>query len=156
VRVVSYQKRPGATDNGFALLEALVAACLLAGAIASLVHVFVFATRAHAETQYATYATVLATQKVEELRATSLPADVADAADYADALGAVLPDGADPLRGIYERRWTVQTFPSTLDSVVISVTVTRRDGLRGGGVRLVTLQRRRHPVTDISPETPGG
>lgn len=140
---------PKTAENGFSLIEVLVAACVLAGSISALAQIFVFATRAHAEAQYATYATVLAMQKMEELRSTALSADVIDAIDYADLRGAVLPEGADAFRGVYERRWTVEPLPTSLDALVISVTVARGDAaLRGGGVRLVTLQRRRLSETD--------
>jgi type II secretory pathway pseudopilin PulG len=145
----SNRTMPKTAENGFSLLEVLVAACVLAGSISALAQIFVFATRAHAEAQYATYATVLATQKMEELRSTALSADVIDAIDYADLRGAVLPEGADTFRGVYERHWTVEPLPTTLDALVITVTVARGDAaLRGGGVRLVTLQRPRRPDTD--------
>ena len=47
-------------EGGFSLIEVLVAAGLLVGSLAALAFVFVFATRANADAQYATYATVLA------------------------------------------------------------------------------------------------
>ena len=56
-------------EGGFSLIEVLIAAGLLVGSLAALAFVFVFATRANANAQHATYATVLAMQKMEELRA---------------------------------------------------------------------------------------
>ena len=49
-------------EGGFSLIEVLVAAGLLVGSLAALAFVFMFATRANADAQYATYATVLAMQ----------------------------------------------------------------------------------------------
>ena len=132
---------PPATDeSGFSLIEALVAACVLAGAIATLLHVFVLAARAHADAQSVTVATILATQKMEELRAAPAPAEPVDAVDYADARGVVLADG---VAGFYERRWTIQSSSTATGAAVVTVTVTPSAAPGTGRVRLITLRSRR-------------
>ena len=131
---------PSATDErGFSLIEALVAACVLAGAIATLLQVFVLAARAHADAQSVTVATILATQKMEELRATRTPAQPVDAVDYADARGVVLADG---VAGFYERRWTIQSSSMAMGAAVVAVTVKRSDAPGAGAVHLITLRSR--------------
>jgi prepilin-type N-terminal cleavage/methylation domain-containing protein len=133
--------KPGADDAGFSLVEVLVASALLVGAIAALAHVFVIAARANLDAQSATYATVLAMQKMEELRSTSTPVEVVDAADYADFRGDVFLDGADSTRVAYERRWTIEPLFMATDAFVITVIVSRRGAAAAGPVRLITIRR---------------
>ena len=95
-------------EEGFSLIEVLVAAGLLIGSIAALAFVFVFATRANADARHTTYATVLAMQKMEELRADFAPIHVVEAVDYADIRGTVLVGQSDPPQAVYERHWTVE------------------------------------------------
>jgi prepilin-type N-terminal cleavage/methylation domain-containing protein len=131
-------------DAGFSLVEVLVASALLVGAITTLAHVFVFAARANVEAQYATYATVLAMQKMEELRSTSMPIEILDAVDYADFRGDVLIEGGDSARAAYERRWTVEPLLMAVDAFVITVIVSRRGTASSAGrVRLITIRRGR-------------
>jgi Tfp pilus assembly protein PilV len=135
-------------EGGFSLIEVLVAAGLLVGSLAALAFVFVFATRANADAQYATYATVLAMQKMEELRAASVPR-VVDAVDYADVRGAVLSGQSDPPQAVYERRWTVEPLLTAPDALVIVVTVAlarRHRAHHATQVRLITLRAVPAPV----------
>ena len=136
---------PPATDErGVSLIEALVAACVLAGAIATLLHVFVLAARAHADAQSVTVATILATQKMEELRALHAPVEPVDAVDYADARRVVLADG---VAGFYERHWTIQSSSTATGAAVVTVTVSPTAAPATGGVRLITLRSR--PVSAL-------
>jgi Tfp pilus assembly protein PilV len=138
-------------EGGFSLIEVLVAAGLLVGSLAALAFVFVFATRANADAQYATYATVLAMQKMEELRAASVPIQVVDAVDYADMGGTVLTGQSDPPQAVYERRWTVETLLTAPDALVIAVTVglvRRHRAQHAIQVRLITLRSVPVPVPE--------
>lgn len=129
-------------NDGFSLVELLVASALFVGAIAVLAQTFVVAARANVEAQYATYATVLAMQKMEELRSTSMPIEVVDAVDYADVRGDILLEGADSARAAYERRWTVEPLVMTVNAFVITVIVSRRGAASSPGrVRLITIRR---------------
>lgn len=134
------EREPG--EEGFSLIEVLVAAGLLIGSIAALAFVFVFATRANADAQHTTYATVLAMQKMEELRADFAPIHVVEAVDYADVRGSVLIGQSDS-QAVYERRWTVEPLLTAPDALVIVVTVTlarRHPAHHATEVRLITLR----------------
>jgi type II secretory pathway pseudopilin PulG len=138
-------------EGGFSLIEVVVAAGLLVGSLAALAFVFVFATRANADAQHATYATVLAMQKIEELRADSAPVQVVDSVDYADMRGAVLVDQSDSPHAVYERRWTVEPLLTVPDAFVIVVTVSlarRHRAQHTTRVRLITLRRVPAPVQE--------
>lgn len=83
-------------------------------------HLLTVATRANLDARHATYAAILAMQKVEELRS-SMNSD---------------PVGEDRIGG-YRRRWFVGPLPEDpADSVVIDVAVTP------GAARMVTVQPR--------------
>jgi len=56
-------------ERGFSLIEAMVAAGLLAASLVALVQLFAIAVRSNAESRSVTYATVLAQQKLEQLQA---------------------------------------------------------------------------------------
>lgn len=121
-------------------MEVLVATGVLVTGITALLQLFIVATRANVEARAVTYATVLALQKVEELRAASFP-DPGDATEYLNARGVRLATGA---RGaLYERRWMVEPLPAQpADTVVITVRVWRR-GLADRAVELTTVRTRR-------------
>ena len=56
-------------EQGFSLIEAMVAAGLLAASFVALVQLFAIAVRSNVEARSVTYATVLAQQKLEQLQA---------------------------------------------------------------------------------------
>jgi Tfp pilus assembly protein PilV len=142
-------KAAATAEGGFSLVEVLVAACVLAGAVAALLHVFIFATGAHADAHSVTVAAILATQKMEELRATESPSELTDAVDYADARGVVLADGVAAPR-FYERRWTIQPSSIVTGALLVTVTVARSQVRGAGTVRLITLRSR--PGSPLPPE----
>ena len=116
--------------DGFSLVEVLIATGLLATAIAALAQVFAVATRSNVEARDTTYATVLAAQKLEELRAAPFPGPrVEESVDRVEA---------------YTRRWMIEPLPADpVNAVIITVAVSRhaRPGA-SGEVRLVTIQTR--------------
>jgi prepilin-type N-terminal cleavage/methylation domain-containing protein len=57
------------SDSGFSLLEVLIATVMLATAVVSLAELFAIATRSNLASRGTTYASILAAQKLEELRA---------------------------------------------------------------------------------------
>ena len=59
------------SNAGFSLVETMVAVTLMAGAIATLAQLFALSTRTNVASHYTTFATVLAEQKLEELRGLS-------------------------------------------------------------------------------------
>jgi prepilin-type N-terminal cleavage/methylation domain-containing protein len=149
--------------RGFSLIEALVAMALLSGAVLSATLLFALSTRANAGAHQITMASLLARDKLEELRIAGRPLDSSPAdslvrtyRDYADAIDRFgqsigsaqpLPDAA-----VYLRRWSIQSSgPAPADSVVLDVVVGGRaiatagaglDPLRiPGTVRLTTITR---------------
>jgi Tfp pilus assembly protein PilV len=116
--------QPQATrDEGFSLIEALIAGGVLAAGILALGQVLVIAAAATVRARQQTFATVAAAQKVEELRA----------APFAPS------DGADQVRE-FRRRWRASwddTDPADTLAVVVQV--------EPGGVRLATRRTRREP-----------
>ena len=126
--------------GGFSLIEVVIATGILVTGVAAVLHLFVVASRATVDARDATYATVLALQKIEALRAAPFP-EPGEAADYLDARGALVADAAGD--AVYERRWTVEPLPAQpAETVVIAVRVSRR-GLPGRAVHLTTLRTRR-------------
>ena len=131
--------RPAESDGGFTLVEVLVATGVLVAGIAAVLQLFFIATQATLDARDATYAAVLAAQKIEELRASPFPAP-GDAVEYLNQRGAQVTDRAEAL---YERHWTVTPLPlQPADTVVLTVRVWRR-GVAGRGVRLMTARTRR-------------
>jgi Tfp pilus assembly protein PilV len=61
-------------EDGFSLVETLVATVLLFVSVATLAQLFAIAARSNVASRHVTYATVLAGQKLEELRALDLDA----------------------------------------------------------------------------------
>ncbi len=126
-------------EGGFSLVEVLVASGILVAGIAAILQLFVIATHATVDARDATYAAVLAAQKIEELRAAPFPAP-GDATEYLNARGVRLPDAA---RALYERRWTVAPLASQpAETVTVTVRVWRR-GAAHRAVRLTTVRTRR-------------
>lgn len=145
-----------APSGGFSLVEVLIATGLLATAIAWLPYLFAVATRANLDAGDTTWATVLAAQKIEELRAGPFPESlVAQSVDYLDSGGNPL-DGFVSTRRAYTRRWWIEPLPSAPDSTIaITVVVSRYrrsdESTRDAAVRprdaarLVTLRTRKAP-----------
>ena len=116
--------------------------------MASLAQLFALATRTNQNAGDTTWATILAAQKIEELRAGPFPGPFTEqSVDYLDAQGNRLDDSGSARRA-YTRRWWVEPFPvAPDDTIAITVAVSR---YRGGGdargaVRLATLRTRKAP-----------
>ncbi len=142
--------------SGFSLVEVLIAIGLLATAVASLAHLFTLATRANLDAGDTTWATVLAAQKIEELRAGPFPERPVDlSVEYLDPSGAALDATASAGRRAYTRRWWIAPLPSASDTVAVTVVVSRyrrgdgslpdSGGRLGSAARVVTLRTRRAP-----------
>jgi hypothetical protein len=107
------------------LLETLIASAILATGLLSLAQLLGLASRATAAAGRTTHAALLASQKVEELRAFPSPP--------------VGQGGDDPAPG-YRREWTVVPLPSDPDHLVLVEVVVR---VRGLATRFVALAPRR-------------
>jgi prepilin-type N-terminal cleavage/methylation domain-containing protein len=151
--------------RGFTLVETMVALSIVAVALTALAQLFVIAVQADADARRASFASILATQKIEELRSLgadlapqgspSLNADIAGACDFLDEYGRSLGSGSSPLPGtVYIRRWSVQPIPSDSDTFVLQAAVFPRtwrsggnaagsDARASGGAHVVTAKTRR-------------
>ncbi len=113
-----------APDRGFALLDALLASTLLVVGVLSLTQLFVLGARANRTARHVTVGSMLAAQKLEELRSTEW---------------SVRREGTDRIDE-FMRQWSVA--PLAVDpahTAVIDVRVTP------GGARLVTLRTKDEP-----------
>ena len=134
-----------------------MAAALLTTALVALVQLFMQATRTGVVTRHATVATVLAEQKIEELRGAALVAsppgallaNTAGYADHVDQSGRDVGAGATPPgSAVYTRRWSVDPLPQEGGAFVVQVSVLRAaasgtsrigDARLAEEVRLVTV-----------------
>ena len=115
-------KTPG-TDEGFSILEVMIAVALVATAAAGVMDLVLASLSSIRDAREETTATTLAVQKMEQLRSAEagLPISPADAlevdrpgfVDRVDAPGASASGGGGPPGStIYVRRWSIQSLPS--------------------------------------------
>ena len=131
--------------RGFTLVEVVVAIGLLVSGFVAFAYVASLGIRLVAEAKYRTFATVAASQKLEQLRATRSLADVTAAAEYLDAEGGLVCLGGEPCgEAVYVRRWSIAPAPTYPRSVVVEVSSSHvRRTL--GAVMLRTLRARDVP-----------
>jgi prepilin-type N-terminal cleavage/methylation domain-containing protein len=151
--------------RGFTLVETLVAISITALALTSLAQLFVIATRANTDARRATFASILAAEKIEQLRSlgpdlapaglSSLSANIPGACDFLDGYGRSLGTGTSPLPGtVYIRRWSVESIASDPDTFVVQVAVfpslwrgavdpRASDARSFGGAQIATVKTRR-------------
>lgn len=135
--------------RGFSLIEVLVATTVMVVGVATLAQLFALALNANAAASQTTMVTVLAQQKMEQLRAE--PFDLPRSPP--DALTRDTPGFCDLVDGVYVRRWSVETLPSNPDTLVFQVLVTHarvrasfvghRASRGPGEVRLLSMKTRR-------------
>ena len=125
-------------DRGFALLEVIVAAALLAVLAAGMARIVAAAVREGHSSRLRAIATVAAANKLEELRSL-FPADAASGADYLDAAGAAVgaSGGASP-SPVYTRKWMVQPLDGDPEVVALRVEVFMPGGALAA--RLITVR----------------
>jgi prepilin-type N-terminal cleavage/methylation domain-containing protein len=130
-------------ERGFSLLELLVASTLLAVGLLALAQLLALASTANAAAGRATYATALAADKLEELRALTWESLQRQAGESADRLdGAGRPREGAFGAAAYTRRWVIDPLPADPhNTFVIQVIVSsRRDD-----ARVVSVRTRRAP-----------
>lgn len=115
-------------EHGFSLLETLVASSILSTALLSLAQLLALAASANDAAGRLTHATLLAMQKVEDLRASSASALEGSGAD-------------SPAAGI-TRAWSISALASDPEHTVVIEIVVRT---RGSATRMVALRTRDVP-----------
>jgi prepilin-type N-terminal cleavage/methylation domain-containing protein len=151
--------------RGFTLVETLIAISITTVALSALAQLFIISTQANADARRSTFASILATQKIEQLRglgvdlaaqgSPSLSTDIPGACDFLDEYGRSLGTGSSPLPGtVYIRRWSVEPIAPDPNTFVIQVAVFPRmwrgavdpaapDARPFGGAQIVTVKTRR-------------
>ncbi len=141
------------SDLGFTIVEVLFALALIAIAAAGVANLCGIAIRATHDARDETMATMIAAQKIEQLRSApwgsgdlslsppdTLSTNTSGYADFLDRRGRSVGTGvAPPLDGVYTRRWNVALLPSggpfaRVLRVLVSTTA-RVAGVRAGGSR---------------------
>jgi Tfp pilus assembly protein PilV len=136
-------------QRGFSLVETIVAAGLLAGALVTLAQFVAAGVQSGAAARARAAATLMAEQKMEELRAlpwAAIAAIPAESTDYLDASGEERCPGADMACGdaMYVRRWWAAPAPSSTGVIIIEVDV-RPVGAGHGSATIVTARARMTP-----------
>lgn len=147
---------PNRTFTGFSLVEALVAVGLVATIAIGVAPLFGVAAGRNRAARLQTLATLLAAQKLEELKAedpagldrspeASLETDIPGFVDYLDERGALTDDSTR--RAAFIRRWSIEPLPANPSNVlVLQVLVTSPGrepgrGWRSEGARVAGLLR---------------
>ena len=136
-------------ERGFTLIETIIAASLLAVALVTLAQFVGAAVQSGAAARARAMTTVMAEQKMEQLRATSWAAIAAtpgSVTDYLDASGGVRCDGATEPCGdaVFERRWSATLSSFSTGVVIIQVDVSPV-GKGHGRTTLVSASARMTP-----------
>ena len=151
--------------RGFTLIETMFAIGIVAVALTALAQLFVIATEANTSARRSSLASILAAQKVEQLRTLgdelvpsaveSLSGDAEGACDFLDEYGRSMGGGSSPPdRAVYIRRWSVQPLAEDADTLILQVAVFPRSWRSGvepatpdarvlGGAQIVAAATRR-------------
>jgi prepilin-type N-terminal cleavage/methylation domain-containing protein len=149
----AWKPPPSRSDCGFTLVEVLIALALIAMASAGVAQLCAIAIRNAHAARDETMTTMLAMQKIEQLRSApwassdlalsppgALAAATAGYADFLDrhgqSVGALVPP---PVDAVYLRRWSIEPLPAgSSDTRVVRVlvsTVVRAAHVRPDGPR---------------------
>lgn len=129
--------------EGFSLVEVMVATCVVAVGLVSLVQLALLAQAANRSASLVTVAALLAQNKMEQLRGFDWPDASDNCCEYFDVYGGGLPDGGGlPVGTAFVRRWTIEAVAALPESArVLQVWVTPARG--AAPVRLVSIRSRR-------------
>jgi prepilin-type N-terminal cleavage/methylation domain-containing protein len=136
-------------QRGFSLVETIVATSLLSVALVTLAQFVGAGVQSGAAARARAATTLMAAQKMEQLRTLPWEAIVAmppDVTDYLDASGDERCPGANAPCGdaMYVRRWSATPAPFSIGVVIIDVEV-RLVGKGHGSTTLVTARARMTP-----------
>ena len=138
--------------TGFSLVEVVIASTLLTIGLLVAVQLFGRCTLTNATAHAVTQATVLAVEKMEELRSRSID-DPSLALSPPGVLATSVNAYSDLPADLYVRRWSVEPLPSfPEDGVVIRVLVTKTGG---AGAAVVETIKVRKPTGAANGESPG-
>ena len=138
-------------QRGFSLLETLFATTILTVAVMSLAQVIAVTTRANAAARVSALESMLAGQKLEQLRAfewtalapspsDALDRDVDGCVDWLDANGGPVLRAA---AARFVRRWSIAAIPESPDTLVLQVKVAAVGSPAWMQARFVTARTRK-------------
>jgi prepilin-type N-terminal cleavage/methylation domain-containing protein len=130
-------------DEGFTLVESMMATSILVVGLVSLAQLALLAGRSNRVAELVTIAAVLAQDRMEQLRAAEWPeAATTTCCEYFDARGAPLGAGpAAPVGAEFVRGWSIQPVAGVADAArALQVWVKPRGAAT---VRLVSVRARR-------------
>jgi Tfp pilus assembly protein PilV len=109
-------------SRGFSLVETVVAIALLTGTLVMLAQLVAAGVSATAAAQYRTVATILAQQKMEELRGEAILDDDAGSIEHRDGAGVKVCATDVPCdAAVFSLRWSIVPAASTADAVLIQI-----------------------------------
>jgi Tfp pilus assembly protein PilV len=127
-------------SKGFSLLEVLIALSILIIAVVTLAMVMGRSAATNTSARRTTYATLLATDKIEQLRALPFD-DAALTTSTTDTLATDCEGFFDEPAPGYHRRWSIVPLTGSTEAVVVTVTVSW--GSAATQALLTTLKVRR-------------
>jgi prepilin-type N-terminal cleavage/methylation domain-containing protein len=138
--------------EGFSLVEVIVASTLLTIGLLAAVQLFGRCRLTNATANAVTQATILAVEKMEQLRSRSID-DPSLARSPPDALLTSVDAYSDRPAAWYVRRWSVEPLPSfPEDGVVIRVVVAKAGTAGGAFVETIKVRK---PTGVTAGEPPG-
>lgn len=124
------------------MVEAVVAIGLLTCGSVAFAYAAWLGVRLAAEAKYRTISTIVASQKLEQLRAAQSVEEIDNATEYLDADGTLVCLGGVPCGDeVYVRRWSVSAIPLYPRSVMVVVS-SRHAHRQTGEVVLRTMRGR--------------
>lgn len=130
-------------SRGFTLLEVLIASSILVVGIVSLAQLLAMEVAANGDAGQMTFATLVAAQKIEDLRAAtweSLSGSAGDFVDYPDRAGTSTARAASPAG--FTRRWSISPWSADPNNTLVIQVVVRTSR---GEVGIVDVRTRATP-----------
>jgi len=129
--------------RGFTLLEVLIANSILAVGIMALAQLLAMEVTANADAGQMTFATLLAAQKIEDLRSApweSLNGSAGEFVDYPDRAGRSVARAAAPTG--FTRRWSITPWSADPNNTLVIQVIVRTSR---GEIGIVDVRTRAAP-----------
>jgi Tfp pilus assembly protein PilV len=127
-------------QRGFSLVENIISIGLLTGALVPLTQLASMSVSTNALARHRTLATIVAEQKIEQLRAEPSLSAAAAVVEYVGADGEPACAAGLCGEGVYERRWSVLDVTGAPGAVLLHVVVRHA---RYGDVHVATVRPRK-------------
>ena len=112
-------------SRGFSFIETIVAIGILTGALVTLAHVLAIGVQMAAGASYRTAATMLAQQKLEQVRAEAQVSDTPLAVDHRDGSGLTVCETPEPCDAAFVTvSWSISPVASNPELVMVRIVVS--------------------------------